>query len=96
MVAMTWQSEKRSDLNMAIKNWIGFCSIVFLLIACEPAREPVEKLSYEQLQKISDSCFANGKIATGNYCKEVESVFETQRSVRKEKARLAKLFAEHH
>lgn len=79
---------------MRLAGGIIIGAIGAFLAACEPAKTPVDKLSYEQLEKVVESCFANGKIATDNYCKEADVVYEPQRAARKEKARVKKALAD--
>ena len=42
--------------------------------ACAPSNTPVEQLTFEQKAEITKACEANGKIATDDYCKEVEKI----------------------
>lgn len=68
--------------------------IVLTLSACEPARESVDKLSFEQLEKVVKTCSSTGKIATDDYCKEALAVYGPKDWERKEKARVAKALAD--
>jgi hypothetical protein len=79
---------------MHMKTRICLGSIGLVLAACEPGKEPVEKLSFEQLQKVVETCKSTGKIATDNYCKEAVAVYGPQDRARREKARIAKELAE--
>ena len=79
---------------MHMKMRICLGSIGLVLAACEPAKEPIEKLTFEQLQQAVETCKSTGKIATDNYCKEALAVYEPQDRARREKARIAKALAD--
>lgn len=82
-------------LAMDIKKSIFTLSISLLASACGPAKEPVEKLSFEQLETVVKTCRSTGKIATDDYCKEATAVYEPKALNRHEKERVAKALADH-
>lgn len=73
---------------------ILFIPVALILSACEPAREPVDKLSFEQLEKVVQTCSSTGKIATDDYCKEALAVYGPKDRERREKARVAKALSD--
>jgi hypothetical protein len=52
------------------------------------SRIPVDKLSFDELQRVTEDCQKTGKIVTDNYCKEAGYVFQKKDWEKREQNRL--------
>lgn len=77
-----------------MKRYFFLVLVAAMLLACERSRTPVEKLSFEDLTKVVETCRKTGKIATDDYCKEANAVYGPEAYLRHERARVAKVLSD--
>jgi hypothetical protein len=75
---------------MRIVKYVPLC-LVPSLVGCLEGKRPVEKLSFDELQRVAEDCQRTGKVATDDYCKEASHVFAWKDREKREQDRLAKV-----